>query len=329
VGLEQIQLLTVPVSARARLGSRFELGVSGAYARGTARRVAGTLTTETELAGLTDTEVRLTARLAADRLRLSIVGMLPTGVTELSTAELDVAGLVASDLLPFAISNWGSGGGLGMSAAAAVPVAAGTSLGLSAGYVLAQEYEPVATGEFSYRPGNQLHVRAGIDHVIGTSAKAALQLTYLQFSADQGDGSNLYQSGDRLQVVGSLAFAAGARASGIAWAGYLRRLEGEYLTITRITPTQDLLYGGALLRQPVGGVVLVPSAELRVLGSDDGIDQGYTLSAGTGIEIPLGRLEVVPSARLRFGQLTVRENRESNFTGMDLGLTLRNRTVTP
>lgn len=325
VNLESIQLLTFPVGASALIGSNVELGVSGGYARGTSKRATGH---ESEVSGLTDTEVRLTLRLSDDRFRLGAVALLPTGTSELEADQLDVAGLVAADLLPFAISNWGTGGGVGVSAAAALPLSPTTSIGVSGGYVLAREYEPIATGNFNYRPGNQLHVRAALDHMIGRSGKASVSVSYQQFSEDEGNGANLYQAGDRLQGAGSLAFPAGSRGSGIVYAGFLRRLEGKYSSESLpVTPTQDLLYAGGSLRQPVSGVVLLPSAELRVVGNDDGIDQGYAITAGTGAEFSLGTVELVPSARLRFGRITVRADQESGFTGMELGLTLRNRTV--
>ena len=326
VGIDQVQLLTIPVSARALIGSSFELGVSGAFARGTVTRVSGQ---ESELSGLVDTELRLTARLLDDRFRLGVVALLPTGTSELDATQLDVAGLIAADVLPFAISNWGTGGGIGMNAAVAIPLARGTALGLSAGYVRAQEYEPLAGREFNYRPGNQLHVRAAFDHVLSRASKIALAISYQQFGTDQSDGSNIYQAGNRLQAVGSLAFPAGMRGSGIVYAGILRRLEGEYTNeLLPITPTEDLLYTGATLRQPLGGLVLVPSVELRVVGNDDGVDQGYTLTAGTGAELAFGSVELVPSARVRFGNLTVRENQESGYTGLELGMMLRNRALT-
>ena len=64
-----------------------------------------------------------------------------------------------------------------------------------------------------------------------------------------------------------------------------------------------------------------------MVGNDGGIDQGYTITAGSGLEVPLGGVYAIPSARLRFGHITVRENQESGFTGLELGLTLRNRTL--
>jgi len=325
VNIDHVQLLTIPVSARVLIGQRVELGLSGAYARGTLQRQAGQ---ESQLSGLTDTEVRLTAILAGDRLRLGAVALLPTGTSELDPSELDVAGLVAADVLPFTISNWGTGGGIGANASAALPVAEGTSIGLSAGYVLAREYQPIsASSPFNYRPGNQLHLRAALDQMIGTASRATLQLTYQQYGADERDNTNIYQAGDRLQAVATLAFPAGPRGSAIVYGGWLRRLEGTYTNpLLPITPVEDVLYAGGGLRQPLGRLVLTPSADLRVVGNDGGFDQGYTITAGTGLEVPLGGVDAIPFARVRFGHITVRENQESSLTGLELGLTLRNRT---
>src|SRR4029079_18986843 len=138
------------------------------------------------------------------------------------------------------------------------------------GYVVARKYEPLSATTFAYRPGNQLQLRAVADRTVGSAAKASLQLTYLHFGQDQGDGTNLYQSGDRIQAVGSLAFAAGTNSTGIVYAGYLRRQQGQYTAVVRVTPSQDLIYGGTALRRPVGatGVILVPSIDARILGNE-------------------------------------------------------------
>jgi hypothetical protein len=236
---------------------------------------------------------------------------------------MDVMGVLAADVLPFAISNWGSGGGLGVSASAALPVSEATTLGVSAGYVVARAYEPLSASTFSYRPGNQLHVRAAADRLFGASAKGSLQLTYLHFSQDQNAGTNFYQSGDRLQALGSLAFAAGARGTGLLYAGYLQRHLGQYTDAARVTPALDLVYAGTGFRQPVGGVILVPTLDVRLLGSDGGVGQGHTVSAGVGAELPMGGYQLVPLARARFGRLTVRTAQESAFTGFEFGLTIR------
>jgi hypothetical protein len=130
-----------------------------------------------------------------------------------------------------------------------------------------------------------------------------------------------------MQVVGSYAFAAGASGSGIAYAGYLRRSEGEYTTAVRVTPAQDLIYGGVGFRLPFGSLVVLPTLDARVLGNEDGVDQGYTLSAGAGAEIPLGAARIVPHLRARYGALTIRSGQDSGFTGVDVGLSVGAGTI--
>jgi hypothetical protein len=323
VGVDKISLTTVPFSARAVLGDRFDLTVNGAFASATLTRPGSQASM---LSGLTDTEIRLTYALRQDRIRLSAVGLAPTGKAKLTASEMDVAGVVAADLLPFAITNWGTGGGIGVNAAFAIPAGDATSFGLSAGYVVAREFEPLDASTFAYRPGNQLQIRAAADHTIGSSVKGSLQVVYLHYSQDQGDGANLYQAGDRLQGVGSLAFSVGASDAGILYGGYLRRQQGKYTDVVLLTPSQDLIYTGVGFRHSIGGAVLVPSVDVRLLGNEAGVEQGNTIAAGTGLELTVGQAQLVPSVRARFGRLTVRSGQESGFTGLEFGITLRNRT---
>jgi hypothetical protein len=320
VDLDRVSLLAVPVTVRAGLTPQLELSLAAAYARGLLVRGDGS---ESTIAGPTDTELRATWISPRDRIRISGIALLPTGRTELTAAEMDVTGVVAADLLPFRLTNWGTGGGFGLSAAAAIPVADGTAVGLSAGYVVAREYEPLDATSFAYRPGNQLLVRAAVDRTFGSASKASLQLTYQQFGTDEAAGTNLYQAGDRLQAMGSYAFAAGQRSSGIAYAGYLRRQGGRYPAAARVTPAQDIIYGGLGMRVPAGSLVLTPALDARIVGNADGVDQGYILGAGAGAEIRTTAVMVVPSARVRYGQLTVIGDAESGFTGFELGVTVR------
>jgi hypothetical protein len=322
VDVQKVSLLTVPISVRMFLAPQLEFGMNGAYASGSLTRQDGEAAT---VSGLTDTDIRLTYATAGDRLRVSGVALVPTGKSKLTAAEMDVMGVLAADLLPFAISNWGSGGGLGLSAAVALPVSDASNLGVSAGYVVARAYEPLSATTFAYRPGNQLQARAAADRTFSTSAKASLQLSYVHFSQDQNAGTNFYQSGDRLQAVGSVAFAAGARGTGLVYAGYLQRQQGQYTSVVQVTPAQNLVYAGTGFRQLIGGLVLVPTLDLRVVGNRAGVEQGRTISAGLGLEIPAGGVELLPLARARLGHVTVRTAQESDFTGFELGLSIRTK----
>jgi hypothetical protein len=321
VDFDRVDLLTIPLTGGVRLARNVELSLGSAWARANLRRRDGS---EATLTGPTDTEVRLTFSLARDRVRLSAIGVLPTGQTDLSVAEMDLIGLVASDLLPFAISSWGTGGGVGASAAFVVPFDE-TSVGFSAGYIVAREYEPLGAESFTYRPGNHVQLRAAVDHTFGSAGKASVQVTFQQFSTDEFAGANLYSAGDRLQAVGSFAFATGARGNALVYAGLLWRDTGRFSDTSRITPAQDLVYAGAALRQPLGPIVLLPLADVRILSSDEDTNQGYTVDIGAGIELPVGAFELVPVVRGRFGNVEVRPGQESDFTGFRLGLSLRTR----
>jgi hypothetical protein len=98
-----------------------------------------------------------------------------------------------------------------------------------------------------------------------------------------------------------------------------------------VTPSQDLLYAGCAFRQSAGGggIVLVPSLDARVLGNQSGVEQGNTLSAGLGVEIPVGSLQLRPAAKARFGNITVRSGQSSGFSGMELSVGIATRTGTP
>jgi hypothetical protein len=248
--------------------------------------------------------------------------MLPTGHESLTNAEAEVTGAIAADVLPFRISNWGTGGGIGLSTGFAAPIGS-FAAGLSVGYVVAREFDLREGEEFAYRPGNQLHVRAAIDRTFGQSGKAALQVTVQRFDEDQVNGANLYQSGNRYKGVASYSFAAGARSSGVVYTGYLRREEGEFEGQAQLMPAEDLLFLGGGLRMPVGRSVVQPTADLRILGRQDGTGQGWTSGIGGTVEIPAGALTFVPTARARFGNVTLRENAESTFTGAEIGMSIQ------
>jgi len=320
IDLEKVSLLTIPISASVALTPKLELGVNGAFATATRVRGGGQ---STSISGPVDTDIHLSYRMANDRIRLTAVAVVPTGKSKLTADEMEVAGLIASDLLPFAISNWGEGGGVGLNAAVTVPVADATTLGLSAGYLVGHSYEPLNANTFAYRPGNELQARASIERMIGVTAKASVHLAYLHYAQDQTAGTNFYQAGDRLQALGSVAYAAGGDATGITYVGYLQRKLGTFTNVIDFTPAQSFVYAGTGIRQPFRRLTVVPSVDVRYLTSDQGVGQGTNVSLGVSAEMPVGELQVVPQLRGRFGNLMIRTGQESRFKGLEIGLGIR------
>ena len=319
IGFESISLLVLPAAARVAITPSVALDVSSAWASGTLVRADGS---ESMISGPTDTELRLEVGLGRGLLNLTAIALLPSGSESLSSEEADVAGAIAADVLPFAISNWGTGGGFGVSTAIARPIGS-FAAGLSVGYVVAREFEPLEDEASRYRPGNQLHIRAALDRTFGDAGKAAVVVTVQRFGGDEIDGSNLFQTGDRYQAVGSYAFAAGATGNGIVYLGWLHRDASEFTQEDRLMPAQDLAFGGAGLEMPAGRVLLKPSVDLRLLRRGDGAGQGYTAGIGGTAEVPAGMFTLLPTLRGRFGNATLSDDVESGFTGFEVGLTLR------
>jgi hypothetical protein len=324
--IERLSLLTIPFSGNVSLGGDATVSIRGGFAEASLTRADGTAQS---LAGPTDTELRFTYRVgdpAGVRFSLGALALLPTGNATHSLAEAEVAGAIASELLPFRIHHWGSGGGAGPALGATGPLGRG-SLGASVSYLFAREFEPLDVGgatPFVYRPGNQLQVRASLSQPVGDGGRMSIALTFQQHDEDAHAGRNLYQAGNRYHAMGSYAFRSGARSDAILYLGGLHRDGGTALE-ERVqgAPAQDLILAGAGLRAALGGGFLLPSMDARIHRSEDGVGQGYLVGVGSSLEWPAGAVTLIPGARLRAGNLVVRSGEETSLLGFDLSLSAR------
>jgi hypothetical protein len=319
VGIDGISLLTVPLAAEAWVGRRVRVTLVGGFAAARLTRADGGTAT---LTGPVDTELRVSVPLAGDWITLTGVAVLPTGKESLSAEELEVAGIVASDLLPFAISHWGSGGGAGASLALARRVGS-VGVGVSGGYHAGREYHAFAGAGGAYRPGDEAFLTLAVDRAVG-GGRATLQAGAHHYAHDELEGGNLYRSGDRYQLIGSYAFEGRGRTSGVVYAGALHRENGARLAqLAQDLPAQDLVLLGAGLRLPLRRGILLPSVDGRIFRSADGVGQGFGLGAGAQAEWPAGAVTLLPSARVRWGRVLVLEGAESAFTGLEVGFGVR------
>ncbi len=330
-GVESVRLVVTPFAAAFDLG-RVSVGLYGAYASGTATGPGGG---EASLSGLTDTDLVLTYRPGPDWLAVSATSALPTGKSSLDTEGSFVAALVAAELLPFEIASWGSGGDVGGDVAVATQAGA-WGVGLSVGYRLAREYEPIPELPFSYKPGNQLQLRIALDRDISQSSTLSLLVGAQHFSDDELAGTNLFKSGTRVQAVASYAFPLGLRSSALVFGGVNHRANGTLLTEEAAlsgaadSPSQQLFMTGANLRFPLGrGSAVLPKAEIFVFRAEDGASQGWVATIGPAIDVRLSgnastrQFFLTPSFVLRTGNVIVQEGSESGFSGWEAGVTLR------
>lgn len=321
-GIRTLSLVSTPFAVHGPIAGPVWLSLSGSYARGELEQADGATAT---ISGLTDSQLQLSAIVVPRLASVSLIALLPTGASELSLAQAELAGAVAADLMPFRISHWGSGGALGVGTTLARNLGA-IGIGASAAYVVGRSFDYLADVPFALRPGNELQLRVALDAATGASGKIGLQLLYQHNADDEINGRNLFRPGDRYQARGSYSFTAGGGSAAIVYGGLLHRASGVFLDATADrSPDENLAFGGAGLRAPVGRGVLAPSIDARLARRSDGLEQGYTVGVGTALEWPLGAggPRLVPSARVRFGHLAVREGQESGFSGLDLGLGLR------
>jgi hypothetical protein len=322
LGIQRVSLATVPIGAQAPVIDRVSVGLRGAFAYGSMTRADGE---EVTLSGLTDTELRANFEVVREILTVSAAVLLPTGQSTQTFEESELSGLVAADLLPFRISNWGSGGGAGVVSSFAIPVGE-FGVGLSAGYTMGQEFEPIAEDELSYRPGDEIRVRLVVDRNFGSSSKASLVLGGQTYQDDELSDASVFEPGDRFEAIGSFAFRAGAQSTAVVYGGFQHRGEGLLLDESLETPAQDLFTAGVGFRIPRGITTLMPAADLRIFRRSDGVGQGHLASLGATAEWPAGPVVLLPALRGRFGKALLWDGAESSVRGAELGLGIRYRT---
>jgi hypothetical protein len=330
-GLADVTLRAAPFGAVLPLGSRLAVQVVGAWAEATVTGPDGSAGT---LEGLVDTDVDVALALVPDRVIVTGGFSIPTGDASQTIGEVGVAGVLAAELLPFAVTSWGTGGSAGGELALAFQAGA-WGVGMSGGYRSALSYEPLADQAFSYRPGAELRARLSLDRDVGESGTLSLLAGWQRFGEDATSERNLFRPGDRFEAVASYAVALGVSASGLFYASASRRENGTVLVETpdlegaTDAPAQALFQAGATFRIPGARVSLLPDVELRAFRSEDGVGQGWLAGAGAELELRLAgrrsgpQLLLAPAGRLRVGHVVVSEGSESGLTGWEAGVTLR------
>jgi hypothetical protein len=319
LGIRSITVTAVPFAARVQAMPNLWIDVAGAYANGSLRLSDGSTLT---LTGPTDTELRATLSLLDDRLALGVGYLAPTGPSSYTAEEAAVAGVAAADLLPLRVSNWGTGGGLSLSTSLAIPAGA-FRLSATAGYTIASEFEPLADDAFVFRPGNETLLQLRADRPLTRTSTATLRLGMRQYADDAIGGENIYQAGTRLDALASLSFAVGLDATGLAYAGVLRRNAGTESERFGDIATQDVMLIGSAFRIVSPGWTLLPSTDLRIVRRSDGYGQGYLSAVGVGAEFPFGAVTVTPAVRGRFGRLYPWDGETVSVRGEELSLTIR------
>jgi hypothetical protein len=324
LGLKSASEYAVPLgvmwTATPRLS--FDFGVRYASASRTPETAGRPKAT---ISGLTDAQLRGVFQLVPDVVVLTVSANLPTGKTKLTADELLAAGVVASELIPFPVANFGSGSNVTGGLAVAVPVG-GWAVGVGGSYRLTSGYTPLAAIDSSYKPGGELRVRVGADRVVG-QGRVSLGFTYSSFAEDEFGGSRLFQPGKRYITQGSWSFPLGNLGLALyAWDLY--RDAGTVLVGGGTTEKQMVLTGGVLASIQIGRNVLRPQVEYRIqsiqsAGTSKLSAAGHLLSLSARYQLSLGeRYALLPAVRFDTGN-QIYSGATIGFTGWGASMGLR------
>ena len=333
--LRSLRLYTLPFGGRVPLGSGAELTVGGAYAAGSATLANGERGT---IRGLIDTRVSIEARPGS--LVLSASALLPTGNVIANESEATVVGLLSTELLPFGVTQWGTGGGVAGDLGVVRRVGE-TAVQLSLGGSLFRGSRPL-DATLVYSPGLQLRARAAVESAVGQAGVLSMLLGYQRFRADSYGSTSVFTPGARLEAVVSYAFPLGRRESVLTHGGFYRLQGGiSELGEPKLAafgavfpgladrPARTLITAGGELRIARGRYVFAPRGDVRVLRRADGIGQGWLVSIGgraearPAVEILGSTWVAAPSLAIRAGRLVAAQGLTSGIFGGEVGVTLR------
>lgn len=321
-----ISEFAVPMFVVVPVAPRFSFDVGTSYA---VSRVKVTGRPDSEISGLTDTQLRGNLVLGNDFVIITAGVNLPTGQAGVKQEQLSAANLIGSDFLAFPISNMGTGlGGTG-GIAVARPVG-DWSLGFGLSMRKTTEYEPfnLTTGSTNlrYQPGNEYRGRVGLERPVGTG-RFMVGLTYSTFGNDNLAGS-IYNTGDRYWTQLDFNNTIGiGRLSLTGW--NLFRTKGT-LADSTLLDHENITNGQLAYGIPLGNnVVIEPNIEGRTWMQVN-TPASYMGTFGVRMQIGAGMFSILPSAGFSIGQIAAANpslgvNTTANMTGLHGTLAVRIR----
>jgi hypothetical protein len=198
---EKISAFSLPMFVIVPITSALTLDVGTSFAMVNLKRqdfdaFGDPITVESDMSGLTDTQIRANYAFGQDFLVVTTGLNLPTGSATVEPAELDAATRIGSDFLLFPVSGFGSGMGFTGGIALAKPVGM-WNIGFGTSVRYSTEYTPYedASGPVDFTPGPEYRARLGADMPYGTG-RMSFGLTYSKFGDDKANATS-FTSGDR------------------------------------------------------------------------------------------------------------------------------------
>ena len=317
---EKISSFSLPMFYIYPVTDKLTLDLGTSFAMASVKRYdeLGTTTiSESEMSGLTDTQLRASYAFGQDAVVVTTGVNLPTGSATVDPDQIDAATRIGSDFLLFPISGFGSGLGFTGGVALAKPVGV-WNLGFGTSVRYSGEYEPYrdASGvPQKFTPGPEYRARFGADMPYGTG-RMSFGLTYSKFGDDKANAATA-TSGDRYiaQFTMNNSLRDNVDYSFVAWNLYRTSgilINGSTAPVGNLT--NALLAFG--VRAP-GNVRVEPSIETRFWAQEKTVGS-FLMNFGMRFSIDRGNWAVVPGFGFSMGAMET-----ATLTGFRTSLGMR------
>ncbi len=309
-----VSQFALPIVVLLPFSEQLSVDVSTAFASSS---VTGD--TESDISGLTDTQIRANYRIGADNVLLTVGVNIPTGQYSVPEEQQVAAGQIGNDFLYYPISSMGNGLAMTGGIAYARPVGS-WNFGVGGSARKSTEFAAFAldTGELRFTPADEYRLSLNADRPAGDGS-VSFGLTYSVFGEDLAD-TTTYSTGDRLIATAGWSFPWSDRTVFISgWNLY--RLEGEAFGTD--APAENVFNVSAAISLPFGEYLVQPSLETR-LWQVGGVRAGNLLNLGLRVRVPLGGLSLFPQLGYSLGNVySVANGDGQKVSGIRVSVTMR------
>lgn len=287
-----INQLIVPISVFLPVSDRIDIRIASSYAS-FGRDIEGG--NSESVNGLTDVRIQANYVAFDRRLLVGLVGNLPTGQAELTSAEQDIVFEFISPDLAVRANRLGEGFNIGGTLTFANPVSSAAVISVGGGLIARGGYDtsfPTSEDPVRFEPGILANGSAGVDFYTGTS-HLHLSSIFSYFGTERVDDADFYRIGSQIAVVARY---------GLGYARSRGRFTGGLHQIIRLDNssavpdgfgTEPLSTNGTYLAVSATNeyavtpiVTLAASAVARIVGKND-FDTGDStvFEGGLGVSV--------------------------------------------
>ncbi len=318
---------SAPVSISVPLANRFLLSVTN----------SGAITTfdTSKVSSIADTRLSLSYVFPGEKIWLTGGVSLPTGMTHLTSSQLQLTSLISQTAFAYRVPTFGQGLSGNIAVVYAGTITRRMVVGLGASYYYKGKYEPVeASAKFEYDAGDEFSVNLGYDFISYTKiARLSFDLTATYFLEDKLNGKTVFRSGPRCVGLAAYSLKTGnlnhllqvrvryrlpnTFYNGAATTTYNKtiQMEGQY---SLSYPLSQWLLGTA-----VGELKLFTADQIPVGGVPIETGKAQIGSAGADVTFLFSDI-FYPTLNIRYalGNITL-DNNKKDVRGIEAGLTIR------